>query len=466
MNAILLLLSACAPSDPAVIVEDCPDVDTDPGTDTDTDTDPDTDTEDTAPPTDTADTAPPTPVQVYLLGGQSNMDGYAYATGLPPSLQVSQDDALIYWSGRPLWTGLIPSSYATTYYGAEYFGPEVTFGRSIADARPDATVALIKHAVGGTDLAQCWYPGTSDTDPAMGACYAGWLSTVRDALEGLEEEHTIAGMIWMQGEADALVASWAEDYADNLRAFIDRVRQDVGTEDLPFAMGVIDCIGCPYRQTVQEAQRAVAAESPLVFSVETEDLPQNGDNIHFDGSGMRTLGERLADALLGGDGDAVTAQPAFTLLDAGQSLYTGDFVVGYAFAVSTPLVITDLGTLDYGLDGLSDGATVAIWDADTQAVLARTTLPAAGTAPLSIWGGWRYASIEPITLSPGSYVIGAQVYSGSADRYIHNAAVSVAAGVTWTEGRHANGTAVQYPTIATAAEVNWFGPNFLFVPGG
>ncbi|MFT5679760.1 MAG: hypothetical protein ACI8RZ_000665 [Myxococcota bacterium] len=466
----LLLLSACTPSDPVASDCDCPTSDTAPVTgdsgtdDSDTsDTDTDTDTDDSG--GDDSGTLPPVPTQVYLLGGQSNMDGYTYATGLPPSLQVSQDDVTIYWSGRPLWTGLAPSSAASAYYDTDCFGPEVTFGRSLADARPDADVALIKHAVGGTDLAVCWYPGADDTDPAMGTCYADWLSTVRSGLAELEGDYEIAGMIWMQGESDASYEPWSADYADNLRSFIDRVREDVETDDLPFAMGVIDCIGCPYRETVQEAQRTVADESALVFSVETEDLPQNGDNIHFDGSGMRTLGERLADVLLGGTGTAATAQPAFTLTGSGQSLYTGDFVVGYAFQTADPIILTDLGTLDYGLDGLSDGATVAVWDAGTQSVVARITVPGNQTAPTAIWGSWRYAGIEPVSLPPGDYVIGAQVYSGSADRYIHNVPVTVAGGITWIEGRHSNGTAVLYPTLTTAAETSWFGPNFLFIPG-
>ena len=44
-------------------------------------------------------------------------------------------------------------------YGWDCFGPEVTFGRFMADLDPDQPVALIKHAVGGTGLYVYWYPG-------------------------------------------------------------------------------------------------------------------------------------------------------------------------------------------------------------------------------------------------------------------------------------------------------------------
>ena len=140
-------------------------------------------------------------------------------------------------------------------------------------------------------------------------------------------------------------------------------------------------------------------------------------------------------------------------------------MVGYSFEIADTVVLTDLGTLDYGWDGMADGAMVAVWDAETGAMLSRATVPANATAPSSIWGGWRFVGIEPLTLTPGTYVIGSQVFNGSSDRYIHNAEVTAAAGVSWTAGLHASGTGLQYPTNVTTAEASWFGPNFLFLSG-
>ena len=465
---MLLFALACKTSSPNPADDcDCPAAeDTAPATDTDT-----TKPADTAPPGDTGDTgdtgeAPKAlPTQVYLLGGQSNMDGYGYATGLPPSLQLAQDDVQIYWSGRPVWSGLMPSSYSTAYFGAEFFGPEVTFGRALADARPDADVVLIKHAIGGTDLAVCWSPGEDASDPTKGTCYTGWLATVNDALAALSGDYEIAGMVWMQGESDATVESWASAYEDNLTHLIDRVREDVGASEMPFAMGLIDCsVHCTWRDTVRAAQQSVADSSDLVFTVETADLPQNLDSLHFDASGVRTLGTRLADALLGETVQTPTAQPAFALTGSALSYYTGDYIVGYQFETADWITLTDLGTLDYGYDGLSDGSTVVLWDAADLSILARATVDAAITSPSSIWGGWRFVGIEPLDLPPGEYIIGSQVYSGSADRYLHNAEAAAAEGITWQEGRHANGVGIQYPTNVSTGETSWFGPNFLFLP--
>lgn len=411
--------------------------------------------------------APPRPVQVYLLGGQSNMDGGGFVTGLPPSLQLAQDDVRLFWSGRGLWQGLSPASTWSRYGSGEYFGPEVTFGRAMQDATGDAAVAVIKHAVGGTNLADCWDPGASRADASQGSCYRDFLATVDAALAALDAEgqpYEIAGMAWMQGEADATYEPFADAYADNLTHFVSRIREDVSAPSMPFAMGRIDCRQhCPWRDAVRSAQQAVADADPLVFAVETADLPQNADGLHFDASGVRTLGARLAAALLSAP-QPQTAQPAVTLAGAARSDYTGDFVVGYAFQTARVISVTDLGTLDYGWDGLSNGATVALWDASSQAVLRRVVVPAQATAGSSIWGGWRFAAIEPITLEPGTYVLGAQVYSGSADRYLHDAQISLADGVTWLEGRHSSGTGVQFPTTVSTGEASWLGPNFLFTP--
>jgi len=465
----IFFLWACSPQ----ITEDTAACDpaTSPDTPAHTDTDDtsagdtseaDTGTKDTGT-EDTGGEDTPPPRAIYLLGGQSNMDGGGFVSGLAPSLQLSQDDIEIFWSGSGTWQGLTPASY----WGSSFFGPEIVFGRTIKDANPTQSLSLIKHAESGTNLASCWYPGVDRNDPAQGSCYVNFLATFDAAMAGVEGEYNIEGMIWMQGESDATDLTMANNYADNLRNFIARVREDVNAPDMPFAMGKIDCTWhCSYRDIVRQAQQEVADESDLVHIVETVDLPQNYDYLHFDASGMRTLGLRLAQRFLGAS-PSDTAQPAFVLnsstpASAGLSYYTGNYLVGYVFTVDRWITVTDLGTLDYGLDGLSDGATVAIWNAETQDLIALATLPSNASAYTSIWSGWRFAAIEPIILEPGQYIIGSQVYYNSADRYMHDVSVTTADGVDWVEGRHSVGTTVTYPTYVTAGEASWFGPNFLF----
>ncbi|MFT5585107.1 MAG: hypothetical protein ACI9VR_002695 [Cognaticolwellia sp.] len=458
------LLFACS----GTVVVDSPTVDTPSDSPADSPVDTPIDTEDPEtgdPETGDPETGDPDqPRLIYLLGGQSNMDGWGYVSGLPPTLQLAQKDVDIYWSGRSVWTGLVASASGSSS-GVEYFGPEVSFGRAMADGLPDRQVSLIKHAVGGTDLAECWYPGEARDDPGRGPCYRGFVETLDAGLAELDAQgvdYEIGGMVWMQGESDAYNQSFSNVYQSNMERFIERVRQDVETPEMPFAMGQIDCPTCPWRDTVRQAQTDVAAGSDTIFVVATDDLPQNLDNLHFDASGQRTLGRRLGEALLGSATQVATAQPAFAFTGTWASNYTGNFVVGYSFETTETLLITDLGTLDLGWDGLSTGSSVAIWEAESQAILVRATVPAHVSSPSSIWGGWRFVAIEPLELPPGTYMIGSQVYSGSVDRYVHDAEIQAASGVTWLEGRHSNGTGLLFPTNVTSNQGTWFGPNFLF----
>lgn len=415
---------------------------------------------------DTADTAvDPGPVQVYLLAGQSNMDGYAYVTGLPPSLQVSQGDVRLYWSGNGSWTGLAPASYGIDY-GVEYFGPEVTFGRFLADQDEAPPVALIKHAIGGTDLAYYWYPGEYRRDPAQGLGYRDFLATIELALAELDAEGTaweIAGMIWMQGESDAYSdEDIAAAYEANLTHFISRVRDDVGAPDLPFVIGKIHCPTCPYGDIVRAGEDAVDAADPKVTAFATEDLSVNADGIHYDGAAMRTLGERFAESLLGLPMSA-SAQPAFQITGSYASSFSGDFFLGYTFDLRRPVTVTDLGTLDFGLTGLVYPSTVALFDAETTNLLARVTVPAYYTAPTEPWGMFRFAAIEAVDLEPGRYVIASQVFNGSEDIYLYDVGITAASGFDWVEGRHKDYTAVAFPATVSSAPANWVGPNLLFL---
>ncbi|MDP2309466.1 MAG: sialate O-acetylesterase [Pseudomonadota bacterium] len=471
---LLFLLAACSPDAPPA--ECACNLDTGVPDDTDTAVD-DTDTaepdtgeddtgvEDTAGHDTDTGVTPPTPLQVYLLAGQSNMDGYAYVSGLPPSLQVAQRDVRLYWSGNGAWTDLMPASFGITY-GIEYFGPEITFGRALADADPTGSHALIKHAVGGTDLATYWYPGTSRTDPSQGDGYRAFLTTIDLALADLDAESTdweIAGMIWMQGESDAYTTlEQAEAYEGNLTAFIARVREDVAAPDMPFSIGKIHCPTCVYPDVVRAGQDAVAASVPNVVAFDTVDLPVNTDGIHYDGSGMRTLGVRFAQSLL----DvplSKTPSPVFGLIGSFSADYTGNFFLGYTFEVDRPITVTDLGTLDYGLTGMAYASEVAIYDTASGSLLARGIVPAWYTQPTAPWNNWRYVAIEPLDLEPGAYTIASQVFNGSEDRYIYAADMAAAEGFTWVEGLHKDGATVGMPVYPTSMAASWFGPNLLYL---
>ena len=165
------------------------------------------------------------------------------------------------------------------------FGPDLTFGRTIADYFPAADFALLKYAVGGTSLGGAWKIGTGTT-------YLEFRQTVTNGLAllvaaGYQPE--IVGMIWHQGESN--IGNTQAKYELLLNEFIADMRLHYGA-NLPFMIGEIGLIE-PGSQVIVNAQKAVAAADPHAVFVPASDLTFS-DNYHFDRNGMVTLGERFA----------------------------------------------------------------------------------------------------------------------------------------------------------------------------
>lgn len=227
---------------------------------------------------------------VYLLGGQSNMYGVAPTADLTPPLSKPQSDVR-YWSNG--WVDLRPG-----LVNPSFFGPEVSFGRAMADAKPDDAIYLIKYAAGGTNLAQQWAPPN-------GPQYTNFKNTVDTALMNLGQsgiDYRIAGMLWMQGESDALNSEFAAAYETNLTNFIGRVRSDVRVPDLPFVMGRVltyfDTTPPGGAATVRVAQQAVAEQGEDAYWFSTDDLGVGApDPGHYTAQGQIDMGNRFASTL-------------------------------------------------------------------------------------------------------------------------------------------------------------------------
>lgn len=119
------------------------------------------------------------------------------------------------------WTPLAPAGQS--------FGPELSFGHAMVKTFPDDDIRLVKYAENGTALYNDWAPPT-------GAQYIAFLDTVKGALTNLatdKVEFDIAGMLWLQGESDAL-ENKGQDYEKNLLAFIKHMRTKFATPKMPF----------------------------------------------------------------------------------------------------------------------------------------------------------------------------------------------------------------------------------------
>lgn len=222
-------------------------------------------------------------IQVFLLGGQSNMDGRAATSGLTIELQSPQNDILFYEGGN--LRALQPGS------GAD-FGPEITFGRTIADEFPSQSFGLIKYARGGTSL-------TDDWDPITGGDYTTFQNTVTNglaAITGAGHTYEIVGMLWTQGERDAKLNRTSAQYEADLVEFVGDVRTRYGS-DLPFFLSRLSINQTDMTATqlaeIRTAQTNFATSDPNSWMIDTDGMGLKADNLHFDAAGQISLGEEF-----------------------------------------------------------------------------------------------------------------------------------------------------------------------------
>ena len=400
------------------------------------------------------------------------MLGVGETSALPPSLALPQTDVRMYWSGRKGWQALQPSSEGTSSW-ISYMGPEVTFGRAMKDAHPDREVYLIKHARGGTALADWWNPGAGPDDTeAQGEGYKTLKKTIDDGLALLSAdsvEYEISGMIWMQGESDAVNAGMAAAYEENLGHFIARIRKDVSVPELPFIIGEIACPEyCTYRTLVVQAQRSVAGADPFVRSFDTLDLERTPSDLwHYGGIAQRVLGQRFAASLL--DESTLPAYPSAAIEITGSytANYTGAFTVGWEFESLEAVWVTDLGVFDLGNDGLYHSTRVGIWEEDTKTLRVEGDVYGSFLLATPLHQGFRYGAVDPVLLPPGRYVIGNVSYADTPDYYVYEAEITESSSIDWTGSRHIEGTHLTFPNVFNATsedEAAWFGPNLMFIP--
>jgi len=271
------------------------------------------------------------PIDVYLFAGQSNMQGVGYSIDLT-SEQKSQPEIMLYHtssvsSGQPAntWMTLMPAGWDGFGSGG-CFGPEIGFGLKIAEHYPTSKIAFIKHAVGGSGISpDCdtsgWYPVYYPARPNADDQYIAFINAAHTALTELETmgyTPQIKGMLWMQGETDAMKISTANDYRANFTLLISKVRQEFSLPEMPVTYGQVFPhftglfpASFPGKDIVRQAQadmdqdsghsgavagaHMVPTESCSVHSQIPGDPRESFDDLHFGSDGQLGLGQLFAE---------------------------------------------------------------------------------------------------------------------------------------------------------------------------
>ncbi|MCG8586083.1 MAG: sialate O-acetylesterase [Pirellulales bacterium] len=228
------------------------------------------------------------PVKVFILAGQSNMQGHGHAKANPRANEgkgslewltknpktaarfkhlvddngdwVTRDDVQIMYLGRN--GDLAPG------FGARegLIGPELGFGHVVGDAL-DQPVLLIKLAWGGKSLGKHFRPPSSGGE--VGPYYKDVLKLTKEALTEAKKEFPqyadrkfeLAGIGWHQGWNDRVNQGFNDEYEKNMANFIRDIRKDLGKPKLPFVIAETGMSGHeekhPRALSLMKAQAAV-----------------------------------------------------------------------------------------------------------------------------------------------------------------------------------------------------------------
>lgn len=198
-------------------------------------------------------------VRVFVLAGQSNMQGYGTINDPendPGSLiDVIQNDADGKWSeiGTPGNWNILDDAYlyfekpgetiranVTVGQGAtaNLIGPELMFAHQLDEYYEDP-ILIIKTAWGGKNLAVDFRPPSADG--STGEYYDAMIQTVQDLTQNLGTEFPelgsmafeITGFAWFQGWNDGENDNFLNEYESNLYHLVNDLRADLDAPNLP-----------------------------------------------------------------------------------------------------------------------------------------------------------------------------------------------------------------------------------------
>lgn len=203
-------------------------------------------------------------VDVILIGGQSNATGQGYVWNIPKAFET--DTTVMLYYSKYLNRGKNGEQWLPLCQASETedkFGVELSLGTILQKELPNRQIALIKHALSGSNLYEQWNPGNREGEK-QGEEYTKFITTVKNGLADLKVKGyipVIRAMVWQQGEADARDIAGierSEKYGANLRNFILQVRKELDVENMLFVYGSVMPMAAPRftgRDIVREAQK-------------------------------------------------------------------------------------------------------------------------------------------------------------------------------------------------------------------
>lgn len=185
------------------------------------------------------------------------------------------------------------------------FGPEVGIAAYLSEKYPEEKFYILKAAMGGSSLSVNWQDASDIYQDMIKAMDNGFSELVK---KNLEPEWFAT--CWMQGETDSVDEAAAKQYYTNEVDLMKRLQKRFRQYASPKGVSVIDAgistfTGWPFRDVINGAKKQFAAENPMNFYFDTDNLTYDQDNddyCHYDAVPMielgRTFGEKIQQAAI------------------------------------------------------------------------------------------------------------------------------------------------------------------------
>lgn len=227
-------------------------------------------------------------VWVFILAGQSNMAGRGK---VEPSDTIPDPRILsINKNGE-----LILAKEPLHFYEPGMAGLDcgLSFAKTLLAAVPDSiSLLIIPTAVGGSAISQ-WINDETFREVPL-------LSNFKEKVAIGKQYGAIKGLLWHQGENDAIKTETIAVHQRQLRKLFKVFRKEVGNKRLPVFLGELGSFSANDQnwQEINTRIRNFVAADRRAYFIKTADLNHNGDRIHFDSEGQRMMGKRFAQAYI------------------------------------------------------------------------------------------------------------------------------------------------------------------------
>ena len=238
---------------------------------------------------------------VWILAGQSNMEGVGWLKDKLPSMKpvrafymtdewdVAIDPVHTLWCAQDPVHGGNPAASRSQPKRYTGVGPGVAFGQALYK-QTGVPQGLLACGHGGTSMSQ-WDPAKKNQGGR--SLYGAMCRRVQ------KNGGAVAGVFWYQGCSDTSPEAVA-CYTARMAKFVRAMRRDFKNPRLPVVTVQISRLAQAGASegwdSIREQQRLLPAVIPNLATVPAIDLPL-GDGIHLSGKGQHVLGRRAAQAM-------------------------------------------------------------------------------------------------------------------------------------------------------------------------